>query len=148
MANGVAYGTVQIGGKTYIQREQDFPLKVTTAGNQNLVNTTLVLPGTADFWLKALEREVIQAGASAAFRFLFRLGNSDGSTWYQSGGVGGSTDLVVDTLIFGNGQFPYVLDPYIFYGASGAIKIQFQPLTNDVYDIHFMFRGAYLIPTS
>ena len=147
--SGVAYGTVQIGGKTYIQREQDFPLKVTTAGNQTLVNSTLVLPGTADFWLKALEREVLVAGvADSTKRFLFRLGNSDGSTWYQSGGVGGTTDLVVDTLMFGNGQFPYVLDPYIFYGASGAIKLQYQPLTNDVYDIYFMFRGAYLIPTS
>jgi hypothetical protein len=143
----MAYGTVTIGGKTFIQKEQSFSLKVTTAGNQLQVRTSLVLPGTADFWLKALMRETLVNGVSTAFRFLFRLGNSDGSTWYQSGGTGGTTDLVLDTLLFGNGQFPFVLDPYIYYGASSSILINYQPLTNDVYDIYFSFRGAYLLPT-
>ena len=143
-----SYGTVQIGGKTYIEREQSFPLQITTAGNTNLVNGTLVLPGTADFWLKALMREVTVSGVTdSTKRFLFRLGNSDGSTWYQSAGAGGTTDLVIDTLLFGNGQFPFVLNPYIFYSASGAIKYQYQPMTNDVYVINFAFRGSYLIPT-
>lgn len=141
------YGTVSIGGKTFIEREQSFPLVVTTLGNQNIIRQSLVLPGTADLWLKSLTRETTQAGASASFRFLFRLGNSDGSTWYQSGGNGGTTDLVIDTLIFGSGQFPFVLNPYIYYGASSSILLQFQPLTNDVYNIYCNFRGSYLIPT-
>lgn len=143
----MAYGTVQIGGKTYIEREQSFPLVITTAGNTNTVRGSVVLPGTADFWLKTLTRETTQSGASSAFRFLFRLGNSDGSTWYQSAGNGGSTDLVIDTLLFGSGQFPFVLNPYIMYGASSSITYNYQPLTSDVYQIYFNFRGSYLIPT-
>ena len=106
-----AYGTVQIGGKTYIEREQSFPLIVPVTVNLGIQKISLVLPGTADFWLKALTRETVVAGASAARRFAFRLGNSDGGTWYQSGGSGGTTDRVIDTLLFGSGQFPYVLNP-------------------------------------
>lgn len=142
-----SYGTVQIGGKTFIEREQSFPLVITTAGNTVTVRGSLVLPGTADFWLKSLTRETIVAGASSAKRFTFRLGNSDGSTWYQSGGSGGSTDSVIDTLLFGSGQFPFVLNPFIYYGASSSILYNYTPLTTDVYDIYFLFRGSYLIPT-
>lgn len=144
----MSYGTVEIGGKTYIEREQSFPLVVTTAGDTVLVNSSLVLPGVADFWLKCLTRETTVNGVSTAERFLFRLGNSDGATWYMSGGNGGTTDLVIDTLCFGSGQFPFVLNPYIYYNANGAIKIQYQPLTAVVYNIYFSFRGSYLIPVS
>jgi hypothetical protein len=144
----MAYGTVSIGGKTFIEREQSFSLVVTTAGNQTAVRGSLVLPGTADFWLKILMRDTLVAGVSTPERFLFRLGNSDGSTWYQSGGSGGTTDLVLDTLLFGNAQFPFVLNPYIYYGASSSILYNYQPLTSDVYTIYFSFRGSYLLPTS
>lgn len=142
-----SYGTVSIGGKTFIEREQSFPLVITTAGNQLQVRGSLVLPGTADFWLKIMTRETVQGGVSLPFRFLFRLGNSDGATWYQSGGSGGTTDLVLDTLLFGNGQFPFVLNPFIYYGASSSILFNYQPLTNDIYTIYFNFRGSYLLPT-
>ena len=108
----MAYGTVTIGGKTYIEREQSFPFELAVTVNLSITKATLVLPGTADFWLKALTRETIVAGASAARRFRFRLGNSDGSTWYQSGGAGGTTDRVIDTLLFGSGQFPFVLSVF------------------------------------
>ena len=148
-----AYGTVQIGGQTFIEREQTFPLiyNMTVGLSNNRV--TLVLPGTADFWLKCLTRETtaISAGveASAARRFAFRLGNSDGSTWYQSGGAGGTTDNVIDTLLFGSGQFPFVLNPYIYYGASSTIQMYIQDISNNVpYNIYFAFRGSYLIPTN
>lgn len=142
-----SYGTVQIGGKTYIEREQSFPLVITTAGNTNTVRGSLVLPGTADFWLKSLTRETTVSGASSAKRFTFQLGNSDGSTWYQSGGSGGSTDMVIDTLLFGSGQFPFVLNPFIYFGSNSSILYNYAPLTSDVYQIYFNFRGSYLIPT-
>lgn len=144
-----AYGTVQIAGKTYLEREQTFPLIVANTVALGVQQGSLVLPGTADFWLKALTRETIVAGASAARRFLFRLGNSDGSTWYQSGGAGGTTDRVVDTLLFGSGQFPFVLNPYIYYNASGSIKWEIQDIANAAdYTIYFAFRGAYLVPVN
>lgn len=143
----MAYGQVNIGGKLFIEREQSFPLVITTAGNTNTVRGSLVLPGTADFWLKILMRETVQNGFSSPFRFLFRLGNSDGSTWYQSGGSGGTTDLVLDTLIFGNAQFPFVVNPFIYYGASSSILYNYQPLTTDIYQIYYSFRGSYLLPT-
>jgi hypothetical protein len=145
-----SYGTVSIGGKTYIEREQDFPLEVTvTVGLGPALKVILPLPGTADFWLKCLTRETVVGGASSARRFKFRLGNSDGGTWYSSGGNGGTTDRVIDTLLFGSGQFPFVLCPYIYYSASASINTEIEDISNSVpYTIYFNFRGSYLIPTS
>ena len=144
-----AYGTVQIGGKTYIEREQTFPLIVPVTVNLSIQRIVVALPGTADFLLKCLMRETIVAGASAARRFSVRLGNSDGSTWYSSGGNGGNTDRVIDTLMFGSGQFPFVLNPYIYYSASASIQIEVEDLSSlQPYSIYFGFRGSYIIPTS
>jgi hypothetical protein len=141
------YGTVEIGGRTFIEREQSFPLEVSMTSGL-ISNLTLQLPGTADFWLKTLTRETVVAGASVAKRFKFRLGNSDGSTWYQSAGTGGTTDLVIDTLCFGSGQFPFVVNPYIYYGASASIRMNIQDISLSAYTIYFNFRGSYLIPAN
>lgn len=142
-----SYGTVQIGGKTYIEREQTFPLEVTMSVNLGTTPGTLQLPGTADFWLKSLTRTTTVSGASAARLFKFRLGNTDGSTWYQAGGTGGTTDSVLDPMLFGTGQFPFVLSPYIYYSASAGIKYQIDDVSNNApYTIYFAFRGSYLIP--
>ena len=143
-----AYGTVTIGGKTYIEREQTFPQEYTVTVGLSVSKVYVVLPGTADFWLKCLMRKTVAAGALAVRLFKFRLGNSDGSTWYQSGGSGGTTDRVLDPLIFGDGQFPFVLNPYIYYGASSTIQLEIEDVSNTVpYTIYFAFRGSYLIPT-
>ena len=145
----MAYGTVEINGKTYVEREQTFPQEVTMDVALATKKVTLALPGTAEFWLKALMRETVVAGASTAKRFKFRLGNSDGATWYQSGGNGGTTDRVIDTLLFGSGQFPFVLNPYIYYAASGSINMEVEDISNSVpYTIYFAFRGSYLLPVS
>lgn len=142
-----SYGTVQINGKTYLQREQTFPLEVGITVAGQLVKTSVVLPGQGDFWLKALTRETVVGGASSAKRFRFRLGNSDGATWYQSGGTGGTTDRVLDTLLFGSGQFPFVLNPYIWYSSNGSIQMEIEDVsTAPPYTIFFGFRGAYMIP--
>ena len=144
------YGTVNIGGRTYIERYQEFPLVVSITTNAQQYRNPIVLPGTADFWLKGLKRAVIKSNAlSTACPFTFRLGNSDGSTWYQSGGAGGTTDQVLDSLLFGTAQFPKVLNPYIYYGASSNILINITDVSNNSpYDIYFSFEGSYLIPTN
>lgn len=149
------YGTVNIGGNTYIERYQEFPLVVSMTVNNQVYKTPLTLPGSADFWLKALKRTVL-AGTppvpSNNYPFSFRLGNADGSTWYQSGGTGGTTDEVIDSLLFGTAQFPKVLNPYVYYGASSNININITDLTGNAtaapYTIFFSFEGSYLLPTS
>lgn len=144
-----AYGTVNIGGKTFIEREQNFPLEVTVGVNLSVTKVSLILPGTADFWLKCLMRKTVVAGATAARLFKFRLGNSDGGTWYSCGGAGGMTDRVLDPLMFGDGQFPFVLNPFIYYGASASINMEIEDVSNnEPYTIYFDFRGSYLIPTT
>ncbi len=144
----MSYGLVEIGGKKYTERTQEFPEEVTvTVNNQVLTNQRIVLPGVANFLLKALERETVVAGASAARRFKFRLGNTDGGLWYMAGGSGGSTDRVLDTLTFGNAQFPKVLIPALFYSASASILFEIEDVSANVpYTIYFNFVGAYLIP--
>jgi len=103
----------------------------------------------ANFRLKALTRHVLAGSppAPAIRPFRFRLGNSDGSNYYISGGVGGTTDLVIDSNVFGTGQFPYPIVPAIFYGASASIRFQVEDLSATFpYTIYFGFHGAYLIP--
>jgi hypothetical protein len=145
----MGYGTVQINGKTYAEREQTFVVDVPVVVNLSVQRLSLALPGNADFLLKSLTRETVVAGASAARRFKFRLGNSDGGTWYSSGGNGGLIDRVIDTLCFGSGQFPFVLCPYIFYSASASIQYEVEDFSsNQPYTICFAFRGSYLYPTA
>lgn len=145
-----SYGTVNIGGKTYIEREQTFPLVVPMTVSSGAVKGSLQLPGVADFWLKTLTRKTLVSGVDTAKTFSFRLGNSDGSTWYQAGGTGGTTDEVLDSLLFGDGRFPFVLTPYIYYSASASLLYNITDLTaaatGTPYSIYFAFRGSYLIP--
>jgi hypothetical protein len=142
------YGVVTIDGQQYIERAQIFPatLSVTTAF-QVLAGQRVTLPGVANFLLKGLTREVTQNGGSVNNRFRFRLGNSDGTTWYISGGLGATSDRVVDTLCFGSGQFPFPVIPPIPYSAGANIMYEVEDLSGVVpYVINFGFIGSYLIP--
>lgn len=155
----MSYGIVQINGKTYAEREQSFPLEVGVSTAFQVQKISLQLPGTADFWLKSLTRDSLAgistippgpSGPSVPRRFKFRLGNTDGATWYQAGGIGGTTDRVIDTLLFGNAQFPFVLCPYIYYSSSASIQTETEDLAGPAlvpYTIYFNFRGSYLVPT-
>jgi len=145
------YGIVTIDGKQFIERAQIFPVTLNITQNlQVLTQQRVTLPGVANFLLKGLTREVTDNnGVSANSRFLFRLGNSDGMTWYFSGGLGSVTDRVIDTCCFGTGQFPYVLIPPIPYSAAGTIMFEVEDISRAApYTINFAFHGAYLIPVS
>ena len=146
------FGTIQINGKTYIKRPQEYPfVRLAMASNGAIdTSTRLTLPGIADFMLTYLKRDTLVAGVSAARRFLFRYGNSDGNLWYTFGGIGGTTDRVLDNLIFGNGQFPYALPAPIIFSASANIMMEFQDISNlgGTYDIYLAFGGVSLIPAS
>lgn len=141
------YGAVTINGKNYIEREQTFPLEVAVTVNGSIQSGQVVLPGVADFWLKALIRDTVVTGASAARRFRFRLGNTDGSTWYSAGGIGGTTDRVLDINLFGTGQFPKIVVPHIFYSSSAGIKWEIEDVSqNQPYTVIIAFEGSYLLP--
>lgn len=144
------YGVVTIDGVQYIERAQIFPFDLTMNQNfQVLMQQRLSLPGVANFLLKGLTREVTINGVSQARRFKFRLGNSDGSTWYFSGGIGGTTERVVDTNCFGTAQFPYPLIPPIPFSAGANIMFEVEDISgNTPYVINFAFHGSYLIPVS
>ena len=145
-----SFGTITIKGKTYTKRPQEYPF-VRLAFTSNLAVDTsprLTLPGYADFMLCYLKRDTIVAGVSTVRRFLWRFGNSDGNIWYQFSGLGGTTDRVLDNLIFGNGQFPYALPAPVIFSASANIMMEFQDISNQggTYDIYLAFGGFSLIP--
>lgn len=144
------YGVVTIDGQQFVERAQIFPMDVSITTNyQILTQQRLTLPGVANFLLKGLTRETTQNGISANIRFKFRLGNSDGATWYISGGVGSATERAVDTLCFGSGMFPYPIIPPIPYSAGANIVFEIEDISAQApYVINLAFHGAYLIPVA
>lgn len=146
----MAAGQVTIDGKTYTKRHQVIPQEITMSVNGGVTPFALTLPGVAMFMLRGLTRDVMAANLPVTNRrFRFRLGSSDGGIWYSVGGVGGTTDRVIDSLFFGSGQFPYILDPFILYSLSATIKMEVEDLSQATpYTIFFGFQGAWLLPTS
>lgn len=140
------YGITTINGKKYVER-QIVLQQIVTIANATPFNSTLTLPGEADFQLKGLSQQSVAAGAAINSLFLFRLGNSDGNIWYHMGGVGTTQDRVLNTLTFGTAQFPFVWSPPIFYSKNASIKMEFESVSAVFpYTIYIGFHGSYLIP--
>lgn len=152
------YGQIKINGVTYIERLQIFPYELQCSANGQISSgINLQLPGVANFRLKGLTRTVVKSNAVVTTcPFKFRLGNSDGSTWYSQGGnnaplgsnspSGGSIDRVLDSLMFGSGQFPYPLVVPLFYSASSSIRMEFEDISgNSPYTVYLGFHGSYLL---
>lgn len=149
------FGIITIDNQQYIERVQIFPQDVQVTSNfQILTQQRVTLPGVANFLLKGLTRETTTNGVSSSNRFKFRLGNSDGTTWYIAGGIGANTDRAMDTVCFGNGQFPFPIIPPIPYSAGANILFEIEDLggsaipTNGPYVINLAFHGSYLIPVA
>ena len=145
------FGRVNINGVDYIERVQTFPAELTVTVGGSITPGRVSLPGVANFLLKALARVNVAALVPAVRLFRFRLGNSDGATWYTAGGIGGTTDRVLDPLIFGTGQFPYVLTPPIFYSANASIQWEVEDVSGGAgvpYTIFMAFIGSYLLPVN
>jgi hypothetical protein len=142
------YGVVSIDGKQYLERWQVMPFELSvTVGLSSTGPIKVPLPGVYDFRLKGLTRAVLAAGALVSRPFRCRIGNTDGAIWYSQGGLGGATDKVLDSNMFGNGQFPYPIIPALYYGKNASIMLDIDDLSNSVpYTIVFAFHGAYLIP--
>jgi len=153
--NNPAYGVVEINGVQYLERWQVIPFQqAVTTNAQVIAPIKVALPGVYDFCLKGLTRAIVVTATgvdvTASVRFLCKLGNTDGAIWYSQGGNGGTTDRVVDSLMFGNGQFPYPVIPSLYYGKNAAINMEVQDIsltaTGAPYTINFAFHGSYLIP--
>lgn len=142
------YGIVEIEGVQYVERPQYFSEDVTlTVANQILLNQRVNLPGIAGFMLKGLAQEIIAANVAVARPHRFRFGNTDGGIWYASAGIGGANDRVVNTCIFGNGQFPFPIVPHVFFGKNANIQYEIEDISANVpYTVHITFIGSYLIP--
>jgi hypothetical protein len=150
------YGQITINGQTYTTRWQIFPYEVQVASNGQIIYTNALLPGVANFMLKGLTRATVKSNAVVTTcPFKCKIGNSDGTVWYSQGATngtlgsnsptGGSIDRVLDSLMFGSGQFPYPLPVPLFYSASSSIKLEIEDISNQSpYTIYFGFHGSYL----
>lgn len=157
-ANPQAFGVITLDGQQYIERPQIFPYEVTIfQAGQVYTNLRLTMPGIANFLLKGLTRDVTRPGAptSQDRRFRFRMLNTEGSTWFFSSGLGIFDDRVVDTLIFGDAQFPFPLVPPVPVNSNGSLFFEVEDMglaagiVNYVpYTIYFAFHGSYLIPVT
>lgn len=139
---------ININGKNYSPRFQVFPFRVTVSTNgQVLLNQRLNLPGVAPFRLLQLTRQTIVDGTVQPRLFKYRFGNTDGGIYYQNAGLAGTTDRVLDVLMFGDGRFPYTLNTAIYYEPNASITMEIEDVSLDTpYDIEFAYHGQYLLP--
>ncbi len=143
------FGQIEIEGRVYNTRTKYYTIQNSITALATFAPLQLVLPGEAPFLLQGLTRACISgAGAdvTSSTRFLFKLGNTDNAVWYTQSGNGGTVDRVVDSLMFGNGQFPHILPVPIFYSASASIRYEVQDLSNSAYTLYLTFQGCSLFP--
>ena len=135
------FGRVEIGGRKYIERFWTYTNITTLTANQIFLQR-LVLDGEADFLLKLLCRS-----STGAFRI--RLGTSDSGIWFSGAGTqptgGSGNDRVLDSLIFGNGQFPFPVIPHIWFPKSASIIMDLQDTSGAGNTIEFAFHGSKLV---
>jgi len=149
------YGVVEIDGRQYLERWQIIPIQQAMTTDSQAVTLRVPLPGVYDFRMKGLTRDILDSSDHnksdlTTFRFSVRFGNTDGDVRYSQGGLGSTTDQVLDTRIFGTGQFPYPVIPPIYYGKNAAIILDLTDLTGNAtsapYLIVMAIHGSYLIP--
>ena len=146
-----SFGQVEINGVVYNTRPRYFTYPQAVTALATYAPAQLTLPGEAPFLLQALTRSTINGSGTDvtnATRFLFKLGNTDGAIWYNTAGNGGTVDRLVDSLMFGNGQFPHILPVPIFYSASASIRFEIQDLSNTNYNLYIGFQGVLLLPAN
>lgn len=156
-ATAVPYGQVVLDGQPYIERHQVFVAEHRIdVADQEFTGLRLTMPGVANFLLKGLGRDFTVPGSFISHNriFRFRLVNSEGSTWFFSGGLGLFDDRVFDSLCFGNAQFPFPMIPPVPIHANGSLVYEIEDLSalagpgTYPYIIHLAFYGNYLIPAT
>lgn len=155
-SEGKVYGVITLDGIDYVERFQVFVTEVIVpAPSAVITNQRLTLPGVANFLLKGLTRDFSLAGQpdSEPENFRFRMINSEGTTWFSTGGLGVFDDRAIDDMCFGSGQFPFPLIPPVPIHSTGTIVYEVEDLgfrpnlpTLFPYTIHFGWQGTYLFP--
>lgn len=151
MPSGASYGTIELGGKTYLEKFYIYTIIFNAnfgalAAGTSFIQPRVVLQGDGGFLLKYLAVQYSFTGAAPNY-FRCRLGNSDGSQWYSSAGIvagGGGNDRVHSTSLFGNGQFPFPIIPYILYLPNGSINLDIQDLSGVSNQVEIAFIGSKL----
>lgn len=121
-----------------------------TVPNQVISSGRLSLNGEKPFILTQMKRTITITATgledNSGIRFLFLLRNSRGNQQYSSGGIGSTQDRVIDTAYFGNAQFPYVIDPFIYFEANATIQYEVEDIGGGAvpYTIRFAFDGYLL----
>ncbi len=140
-----SYGTIELGGKTYLEKFWTYTAIFTVAAN-GFLQPRVILDGDGGFLCKYLCVQY-SLTASAPNYFRVRLGNSDGQQWYSGAGIvggGGGNDRVHSALLFGNGQFPFPVIPYPLFLPNGSINLDVQDLSGVSNTIEMAFHGSKL----
>lgn len=129
------------GGDPGVERFFQYKYLTTPAltALQLLANQRIVISGDADFRIKMLMRR-----ATGAFRI--RLYDSAGH-YFSSSGEGGTNDRVPDNCLFGDGQLPFLMVPYMQIPAGGFIAFDLEDTSNAGNTIELVFTGSKVYPT-
>lgn len=140
-----AYGTIDLGGVTYLEKFWIYTSIFTIPPNGTL-QPRVVLDGDGGFLLKYLCVQYSQAGGVPNY-FRIKLGNSDGQQFYSGAGIvagGGGNDRVHSALMLGNGQFPFPVVPYILFLPNGSINLDVQDISGNSNVVEMAFEGSKL----
>lgn len=140
-----SYGTIQLGGVTYLEKFWTYPTIFTIPANGTL-QPRVILDGDGGFLLKYMTVQYSQFDGAPQY-FRIKLGNSDGQQFYSGAGIvagGGGNDRVHSALILGNGQFPFPVIPYILFLPNGSINLDVQDLSGETNVVEMAFHGSKL----
>lgn len=140
-----AYGTITLGGKTYLEKQWQYPTTFTIPAN-GLLQPRIVLDGDGGFLMKMGMVQYSQTGGNPNY-FRMRLGNSDGQVWYSGAGIvagGGGNDRVHSALCLGNAQFPFFYTPFMLFLPNGSINLDVQDISGFSNFVELTFTGSKL----
>ena len=155
--------SITINKQQYTERLQVFGATVTVSAPYQITLGRLILPGVNNFLLKGLTAEALlnldpypgEPGAIPnpnGLPWKFKLGNSESGIWYFSGGIGASDERVIDSSVFGTGQYPYPLIQPILFSAGASILYEVEDAAGlpvgFTYTIFMGFHGSYLTPAT
>jgi hypothetical protein len=122
------------------------------------VFTTLTFKGTIPASQTLLQQRIVN-GSGTLIRikmltrfktgdFRIRLFDSDGNYYSSSGIAGASTnDRVRDACIFGDGQLPFLVVPFLMIPNGGFIGFDLEDVSGANNPIELNFHGAKVRPT-
>lgn len=140
--------SVQIGNKIYNSRPLSYPVPPIVVTGSGIVTVQLSLPGRASYVMENITRASIAAGVdvTAARRFLINWLNSDNNLYYQAAGVGQTSNMVVDSTVFGTPSFPKPIGDGVLLTSTATLTFNVQDLSLVVpYTIYLTVDGKEVL---